>query len=87
MKSSSRPRTTQDSLADMPTKRIEDVLWAYRDRMIDLKKDARFRYILIFKNHGASAGATLEHSHSTTHRPADHPHQRPRRDRGLPGSL
>ncbi|HSS31339.1 MAG TPA: galactose-1-phosphate uridylyltransferase [Nitrospiraceae bacterium] len=53
-----------DSLADMPTKRIEDVLWAYRDRMIDLKKDVRFRYILIFKNHGASAGATLEHSHS-----------------------
>ncbi|NOS82888.1 MAG: galactose-1-phosphate uridylyltransferase, partial [Nitrospira sp.] len=42
-----------DSLADMPTKRIEDVLWAYRDRMIDLKKDVRFRYILIFKNHGA----------------------------------
>ncbi len=54
----------QDSLADMPTKRIEDVLWAYRDRMIDLKKDTRFRYILIFKNHGATAGATLEHSHS-----------------------
>ena len=47
-----------DSLADMPIKRIEDVLWAYRDRMIDLKKDVRFRYILIFKNHGASAGAT-----------------------------
>jgi len=53
-----------DSLADMPAKRIEDVLWAYRDRMIDLKKDIRFRYTLIFKNHGASAGATLEHSHS-----------------------
>ena len=34
------------------------------DRMIDLKKDVRFRDILIFKNHGASAGATLEHSHS-----------------------
>src|SRR6267378_5553980 len=53
-----------DSLADMPAKRIEDVLWAYRDRMIDLKKDIRFRYILIFKNHGAAAGATLEHTHS-----------------------
>jgi len=53
-----------DSLADMPTKRIEDVLWAYRDRMLDLKKDIRFRYILIFKNHGGPAGATLEHSHS-----------------------
>ena len=54
----------KDSLADMPTKRLEDVLWAYRDRIIDLKRDVRLRYILIFKNHGAAAGATLEHSHS-----------------------
>ncbi len=53
-----------ESLADLPAKRIEDVLWAYRDRIIDLKKDPRFHYILIFKNHGLSAGATLEHSHS-----------------------
>jgi UDPglucose--hexose-1-phosphate uridylyltransferase len=53
-----------EGLADMPTKKIEDLLWSYRDRMLDLRKDLRFRYILIFKNHGASAGATLEHSHS-----------------------
>ncbi len=53
-----------ESMADMPAKKIEDVLWAYRDRILDLKKDLRFRYILIFKNHGAAAGATLEHSHS-----------------------
>ena len=53
-----------DTLGDMPPKRVEDVLWAYRDRILDLKKDVRFRYILIFKNHGAAAGATLEHSHS-----------------------
>jgi UDPglucose--hexose-1-phosphate uridylyltransferase len=53
-----------EGLADLPAKKIEDLLWAYRDRMIDLRKDLRFRYILIFKNHGASAGATLEHSHS-----------------------
>jgi len=54
----------KDRLADMPSKRIEDLLWAFRDRILDLKKDLRFRYILIFKNHGAAAGATLEHSHS-----------------------
>lgn len=53
-----------EGLADLPAKKIEDVLWTYRDRIIDLKKDLRFRYILIFKNHGPSAGATLEHSHS-----------------------
>ncbi|GKS59315.1 galactose-1-phosphate uridylyltransferase [Nitrospira sp.] len=54
----------KEPLADLPAKHIEDVLWAYRDRLIDLKKDTRLRYILIFKNHGLSAGATLEHSHS-----------------------
>ena len=51
-------------LTDMTEKRIEDVLWAFRDRMLDLRKDTRFRYILIFKNHGEAAGASLEHSHS-----------------------
>ena len=40
------------------------MLWAFRERILDLKNDRRFRYILIFKNHGAAAGATLEHSHS-----------------------
>ena len=52
------------TLATLPPKRIEDVLWTYRDRILDLKKDRRFKYILIFKNHGESAGATLEHAHS-----------------------
>ena len=52
------------TLATMSEPEIERVLWAFRERMLDLKKDIRFRYILIFKNHGAAAGATLEHSHS-----------------------
>ena len=39
-------------------------IWAFRDRMLDLKNDKRFRYILIFKNHGEAAGASLEHPHS-----------------------
>jgi UDPglucose--hexose-1-phosphate uridylyltransferase len=64
MKSSSKPRRTRNASADLPAKRVEDVLWAYRDRILDLKKDLRLRYILIFKNQGAAAGATLEHSHS-----------------------
>ncbi|MFA4975046.1 MAG: galactose-1-phosphate uridylyltransferase [bacterium] len=53
-----------EQLADLPEERFQDVLWAYRDRIIDLKKDTRFRYILIFKNHGLGAGASLDHSHS-----------------------
>jgi len=52
------------TLAMLPSKRIEDVLWAFRDRILDLKKDRRFKYILLFKNHGEAAGASLEHSHS-----------------------
>jgi UDPglucose--hexose-1-phosphate uridylyltransferase len=51
-------------LAEMSESEIEKVLWAFRERVLDLKRDIRFRYILIFKNHGAAAGATLEHSHS-----------------------
>ena len=48
------------SLAMLPERVVEDVLWAYRDRMLDLKNDKRFRYVLIFKNHGEAAGATVE---------------------------
>jgi UDPglucose--hexose-1-phosphate uridylyltransferase len=52
------------TLATLPGVAVEKVLWAFRDRVADLKQDRRFRYILIFKNHGAAAGASLEHSHS-----------------------
>lgn len=51
-------------IADLSEAQIAEVLWAYHDRFIDLKKDPRFRYILIFKNQGAEAGATLEHAHT-----------------------
>jgi UDPglucose--hexose-1-phosphate uridylyltransferase len=53
-----------EKLADLSEERFQDVLWAYRDRIMDLKKDKRFRYILIFKNRGYRAGASLEHTHS-----------------------
>jgi UDPglucose--hexose-1-phosphate uridylyltransferase len=43
---------------------IERVLSAFRERVLDLKQDRRLRYILVFKNQGATAGATLEHAHS-----------------------
>ncbi len=52
------------SMAEMREKQVEDILWAYRERILDLKKDTRFKYVLIFKNHGEPAGATLEHPHS-----------------------
>jgi UDPglucose--hexose-1-phosphate uridylyltransferase len=51
-------------ISELPAEQIENVLWAFRDRVVDLKNDSRFRYILIFKNHGEAAGASLEHGHT-----------------------
>ncbi|MBO1224010.1 MAG: galactose-1-phosphate uridylyltransferase [Candidatus Scalindua sediminis] len=52
------------SLTALDNGSVEEVLWCYRDRLIDLKKDKRFVYGLLFKNVGVAAGASLEHSHS-----------------------
>lgn len=52
------------TLATMPERRIEDALYAFRDRIVDLKRDQRLKYVLVFKNHGEAAGATMEHTHS-----------------------
>ncbi len=52
------------SLVDLTNGQIENVIWIYRDRMLDLRKDERFRYILVFKNHGINSGANISHSHS-----------------------
>jgi len=53
-----------DSLATMSEAAVEQVLWACRERVRDLKQDRRFRYIIIFKNHGTAAGSSLDHPHS-----------------------
>jgi UDPglucose--hexose-1-phosphate uridylyltransferase len=52
------------SLGELAEKRIEDLFWAFRDRVVDLRRDHRLSYILLFKNHGEAAGASLEHTHS-----------------------
>ncbi len=51
-------------LEDLDDQRIQDVFWAFRDRSVDLKKDLRFEYIMVFKNRGTAAGASLAHPHS-----------------------
>jgi UDPglucose--hexose-1-phosphate uridylyltransferase len=40
---------------------IEQFLLLAAQRIQDLKRDARFKYVSIFKNHGASAGQEFEH--------------------------
>ncbi|NOX25365.1 MAG: galactose-1-phosphate uridylyltransferase [Deltaproteobacteria bacterium] len=53
-----------DSFVYLPLARMKQVFFAFRDRLIDLAHDPRFRYVMIFKNQGKAAGASLEHSHS-----------------------
>ncbi|MCQ9206273.1 MAG: galactose-1-phosphate uridylyltransferase [Omnitrophica bacterium] len=51
-------------IADISDNQAEEMIWAYVSRSTDLKKDLRFKYILVFRNYGKSAGASLEHPHS-----------------------
>ncbi len=51
-------------LEDLNENQVTDVLFSWRDRILDLKKDPRFEYILVFKNRGTAAGASLAHAHS-----------------------
>lgn len=53
-----------ENFADFTPEQIVLVLKAYKERILDLEKDKRFKYVMIFKNHGKAAGASLEHSHS-----------------------
>jgi UDPglucose--hexose-1-phosphate uridylyltransferase len=58
--------TPDDSLqmADFDLKQLRDVFFVYRERLKDLMRDDRLRYILLFKNYGVEAGASVCHSHS-----------------------
>lgn len=51
-------------LGGLPEAHVGDLLRAYRARLRALKEDPRLEYVLIFKNHGSAAGASLEHPHS-----------------------
>ena len=53
-----------ETLSTLPIDEVIKVLTAYRERISALTRDPRVRYVLVFKNHGADAGASLEHSHS-----------------------
>jgi UDPglucose--hexose-1-phosphate uridylyltransferase len=53
-----------ETVATLPLKAVENVLWAYRERIVDLRRDDRLRYVMVFKNYGSAAGASLEHAHS-----------------------
>jgi UDPglucose--hexose-1-phosphate uridylyltransferase len=51
-------------MALMTDAHVASVLRAYKSRYDTLSLDPRIAHITIFKNHGATAGASLEHPHS-----------------------
>jgi UDPglucose--hexose-1-phosphate uridylyltransferase len=53
-----------ESLSHMSAENMFFVFKAFRERIADLERDPRFRYVIVFKNYGRAAGASLEHSHS-----------------------
>ncbi|MFH0781591.1 MAG: galactose-1-phosphate uridylyltransferase [Pseudomonadota bacterium] len=57
------PKHNQN-FADFTPAEMALVFRAHKERIIDLEKDSRFKYVMVFKNHGQAAGASLEHSHS-----------------------
>jgi len=55
---------TNVELADLDIEEILLVLQTYRARLLDLRRDTRLRYVMIFKNKGREAGASVAHAHS-----------------------
>src|SRR3989338_5258456 len=51
-------------LEDMPITQIAKLLEIYAERTRALDKNPKIEYVLIFKNNGGRAGATVQHSHS-----------------------
>jgi UDPglucose--hexose-1-phosphate uridylyltransferase len=52
-----------DTLATMDPEHVEAVLWMYRDRLVDLKRDGQIRDILINRHH-KKAGVAPHHPYS-----------------------
>ena len=54
-----------NSIAELSLEQIEKIIKTYIERITDLGKDTRFKYVLLFKNHGMAAGAgTVNHARS-----------------------
>lgn len=54
----------QPELDNLSIKEIAEVLKAYSERTKAISKMPKIEYILIFKNNGGTAGASLQHAHS-----------------------
>lgn len=52
------------ALGDLNKKQLIDVVLTYQQRAQELSKIKGIKYVLVFKNHGIEAGASLAHSHT-----------------------
>lgn len=53
------------NMADLSEEQITNVLNCYSDRITDLERDGRLKYVLVFKNYGkGSGGGSVRHSRS-----------------------
>jgi UDPglucose--hexose-1-phosphate uridylyltransferase len=52
------------TLGQLSTEEIAAVLEVYRDRLLDLKRDHRLRYVCLFKVQGRTGALSQEHSYS-----------------------
>jgi UDPglucose--hexose-1-phosphate uridylyltransferase len=51
-------------ISDLLNEEVEKVIQMWCRRALDLVKDKRFKYIMLFRNYGKAAGASLEHPHT-----------------------
>lgn len=51
-------------IPDLLNEEVANVISMCCRRALDLVKDKRFKYIMLFKNYGPAAGASLEHPHT-----------------------
>jgi UDPglucose--hexose-1-phosphate uridylyltransferase len=53
-----------DTLAALPEAAVEDVVHAFQERMLDLRRDTRFRSLVVFKQARHGRGTRHDHPHS-----------------------
>jgi UDPglucose--hexose-1-phosphate uridylyltransferase len=51
-------------IEELSLSHLAGVLRAYRERIVDLARDSRIEYVMVFKNQGQPGGASIEHAHS-----------------------
>jgi len=52
-----------EELSQLSVAKLQAVLRMIAKRIMEIKQDSRLKYVLVFKNFGHAAGASLEHSH------------------------